>query len=210
MLVIFFILLLILVVFFSISIFVMRKQAVLLKQKNEELDNALHCIKLDALTGVYNSTHCGKTCSAVLADEENKTCAMLLLDVDNFKKMNAMFGYGYGDEVLQNIGANMTKLFPKGKIFGRVGNDKFLIFFTNTSVDEIKNIVSECKEQIALIFSKRNPYVVTCSIGVVLGTAGSISYYNFFVEADKALVIAKKNGNEGVYIDEKIYTEGGN
>lgn len=210
MLIVFFILLLILVVFFSISIFVMRKQAVLLKQKNEELDTALHCIKLDALTGVYNSTHCGKTCSALLADTDNGTCGMLLLDVDNFKKMNAVLGYGYGDEVLQNIGANMIKLFPQGKIFGRVGNDKFLVLFTNTNVDEMKKILSDYKEQMSLIFSKRSAYVVTCSIGVAFGKAGIIKYYDFFVQADKALVVAKKQGNDSVFIDEMIYTEGGN
>lgn len=177
------------------------KQEKILTEKNKELENALHLSELDALTGVYNSVVCADKCKKLLKENENTLCAMLMMDVDNFKRINTKFSYNYGDEVLLSLGANMQGLFPNASIFGRIGSNKFLAFFPKTDLQIINDNIENYYTKMLELFSRREEYTVTCCIGVYFGKAGIDSYYDLFKNTDKTLRQAKKTGKNRVIID---------
>lgn len=52
-----------------------------------------------------------------------------LLDVDDFKLINDMYGHAYGDKALISLAENMQKFFPSSALLGRNGGDEFCILY---------------------------------------------------------------------------------
>lgn len=196
----FIILLIMLVIFFANNYQNKKNQAQILEAKNNELAEVLHKTELDALTGIYNSIVTTKKCNNYLQDSSNNTCAIIILDIDNLNKMNILFGYNYGDEIIQNISSNLNKLFPDAEFYGRIGSDKFLCFFNNTNKQIIKNNIDIYNNNYPMLFSKRNTYKITCCLGIAFAIAGTTDYYKILSDANEALKVAKANGKNQYYI----------
>ncbi|MEG2159033.1 MAG: EAL domain-containing protein, partial [Clostridia bacterium] len=87
--------------------------------------------KTDSMTGLYNRVNAEKIITHYLHNS-NCVCAMLMIDVDNFKKINDTKGHDYGDKVICSV-ATVLRLIYKNDTITRMGGDEFAVFIEDVS-----------------------------------------------------------------------------
>ena len=124
--------------------------------------------------------------------------SVLLMDIDNFKKINDSYGHLFGDECLQLIASTISsELLRASDCVARYGGEEFVILLTNTGEEETCAIAKKLVKAISSVNSKFDDKKVqiTCSIG------GATTFPNYqdnkeylLKQADIALYQAKNNG----------------
>ncbi len=157
---------------------------------------------LDALTKVYNrralSTFLKELCSK---NKAPNNLHMLLLDIDDFKKINDNFGHVAGDKVLIFIAHILKKTLRDGDKIFRYGGEEFIIILNRLDDSQCKIITNRLLNLIRknkLIY-KGNTLRVTISIGTTKFTQGD-NPDSLISRADKALYIAKDKGKNQIYV----------
>ena len=187
--------------------FQLGHSAMKIEYKNEaELkyeQSLIYSASIDALTGIYNRQHFTSLALKTIAyaRRHQLPAGIIMIDIDNFKRVNDTYGHGVGDFVLAKI-ANVIEEEKRAEdLFGRYGGDEFLIFLRG-EIDR-ESIFSQC-ERIRravekLEFSQNGACVrLTASIGFHLdrpnnGDVNSI-LHALIDKADHALYFAKENG----------------
>lgn len=150
----------------------------------------------DALSGLLNKTACQEAANRYLEQTAPATtCTLLILDLDNFKRINDELGHYTGDAILQHIGTTLAGTFRSTDIVGRFGGDEFLILVKDTA--DYATLKQKCslihqKLQNALEIDCSIP--TTCSIGGVLVNGQNADFDSLFKQADQALYQAKAAG----------------
>lgn len=122
----------------------------------------------DYLTGIYNRGAGKKKMKHAIKHKIPGVYCML--DVDDFKLINAHFGHSVGDYVLKNIADAMRKHFQKEDIIVRIGGDEFALFLANVSdMNSAKARIQEFIYDIERIsVEQEQDYKITVSIGGIL------------------------------------------
>ena len=127
--------------------------------------------------------------------EEHKF-SVIMLDIDNFKKVNDTLGHDYGDFVLKNVAKVILENIRQSDTFARWGGEEFVILVplfhredTYVFADKIRQLISQVK------FDKLEQ--ITCSFGVAEFQKGD-DEKSIMKRADEFLYIAKKNGKNRV------------
>ena len=117
---------------------------------------------------------------------------MLILDIDNFKKINDTYGHPVGDRVINSIAGLLTTHFHTYGIVGRIGGDEFSVFTEHLSKEKIIHISDMLCRDISdlTLIGKHN---ISCSIGIASCTNEN-TFNAAYSKADKALYEAKKQG----------------
>lgn len=125
---------------------------------------------------------------------------LLMLDIDNFKKINDIYGHQAGDEVLQNLAGMLNAHVRSQDIAARLGGDEFIIYIND--IDEPKIAADKLKavnENFASHYRELYPEAeISLSAGLVI-RQNNESFNEIYARADKALYEAKKLG-KGVII----------
>ncbi|MDZ5472024.1 diguanylate cyclase [Bacillus sp. 31A1R] len=163
----------------------------------------------DSLTGLYNVRSFAYYYNQFLskAIKDNSECAICLVDVDFFKKINDTYGHHSGDEVLKQLASLLTKLTREGDIVSRNGGEEFSILLQDCTIEQVKDIAERIRETVEnypFILPDYRKINLTVSVGVA-------NYHNkiskpdmLFQEADHALYNAKQSGRNLVC----MYTSG--
>lgn len=158
-------------------------------------------VEKDQLTGIYNRTATEKKINEILSLEEKRNNhTMLIIDIDHFKYVNDVLGYGEGDIILEKIGTLLSNMFRQDfDILGRVDGDVFVAFVRNTS--DVFYIESQCKEICERLQRECSPdggaVEVTVSIGIALGDNKCDTFKKLYKKADKALQRQLNKGRNG-------------
>ena len=127
--------------------------------------------------------------------EEHKF-SVIMIDIDNFKKVNDSLGHDYGDFVLKSVAQVILKNVRQSDTFARWGGEEFVIIVPLSTkkeaylfADKIRQLISEIK------FEKLEQ--ITCSFGVAEFQKGD-GEKDIMKRADKFLYSAKKNGKNRV------------
>lgn len=167
----------------------------------------------DMLTGILNKAACENSVRQYLQRHTSGTCALLMLDIDDFKQINDTFGHQVGDWLLEKTGQVLRHVFRATDIIGRTGGDEFLLCIKGFQQEEVLrlkcNQIQELLRQGAIevapdIFTGKEE-TITCSIGAALCEEGGHPFEEIFRIADDALYEAKFQG-KGRCV---IYTVGG-
>lgn len=141
-----------------------------------------------------------------------RSIALLVLDIDYFKKYNDEYGHLAGDECLTKLGQTIrNSLFRVSDIAARYGGEEFVVILPETEKEEAIRIANMLRQKIeALHILHANSTVssyVTVSVGVTsMIPNNNLSYEDLFDFADKALYQAKKDGRNQVnYLNELTY-----
>ena len=123
--------------------------------------------------------------------------AMFIIDLDNFKLVNDIFGHMQGDFLLCEVAFKFKKLFKNTKCISRLGGDEFMIFLPEFKDKEY--IIHKAKEIINLfpiyVCHENKKIEVTCSIGIAISKEYDENLYeNLYKEADLAMYKAKNLG----------------
>ena len=153
--------------------------------------------RLDPLTGIFNRRHLQERTELDLrlAGRRNQPIAILMVDVDHFKRVNDTYGHETGDYVLRTVAQRIRTSMRIEDTVGRWGGEEFLAVLPFTSLDAAAIAAERLRECIA------SPALVTPS-GVELEMTVSVGYTSglktdpeqLIAEADAALYAAKQAG----------------
>ena len=153
----------------------------------------------DALTGLYNKGHARELIDAALT-VPGTTKALLVLDMDGFKKVNDNLGHLFGDAVISDMALSLAEVFSSdGDIIGRVGGDEFVVLIRD--VESRDALVSRCEALRDMLrrsfeYGKNRTLNVSGSVGIALSPQFGSSFETLFSCADKALYEAKRRGRD--------------
>lgn len=156
----------------------------------------------DKLTGFLNKAT-GTERIAEMCKES--TGALMLLDLDNFKLVNDLYGHDIGDRVLIAFSEIVRHNTREEDLIARIGGDEFLAFFGNlTSKLSVKALTDRLNEQLlgrcGELLGDEFDIPIGISIGVALVPQHSREYDVLFRCADSAMYRVKQNGKHGVKI----------
>lgn len=154
----------------------------------------------DSLTRLFNKAAGQKYAEEYLSrGPKENGCALLVIDVDNFKNINDRYGHLFGDMVLSKAAREIERTFRPQDIVSRIGGDEFAVLIKGVS--DRKLLEARCTkllERLGSAFrSKELKPPLSCSIGIALTNAGGCSYLDLFRCADQALYMAKARGKNG-------------
>jgi diguanylate cyclase (GGDEF)-like protein len=157
---------------------------------------------LDPLTGLFNRNAL-EQCLAELDGEpsdesEGLSHALLLCDLDNFKRVNDQLGHAAGDAVLQDVAYTMRAALRAGDSIYRVGGEEILVVLPGASEAGAVEIAERLREAVR----DRRPVgvTVTISIGVAVSGLGPVDTDELVACADAALYSAKAGGRDRVVV----------
>ncbi|MFW5936531.1 MAG: GGDEF domain-containing protein [Desulfosalsimonas sp.] len=176
-----------------------------LRKRNTELRDAIERIEellnIDSLTGVNNRRHlfdvlCGEINRC---NRGNMSFSILLLDLDNFKKINDTYGHLAGDEILCRIASSLSERTRIIDTFGRYGGEEFLMVLPQTPLEGAVTKAEKMRQQVeTLTFSDiAKDLRITISIGVAAHRPGE-HLDNTLLRVDQALYAAKDKGRNRV------------
>ena len=157
--------------------------------------DALH----DALTGLPNRVlfqdQIGKALEQI-TPQSGALCAVLLLDLDRFKRINDSMGHTRGDLLLTELARRFSRLLPKSSTLARLGGDEFgfLLEKIKDVSEAIKLADHLLKEMLEPVFFDGQELYTSGSIGIALGSYKHQDPEGLLRDADTALDRAKGNG----------------
>jgi diguanylate cyclase (GGDEF)-like protein len=172
----------------------------------DELDLAAN---QDVLTRILTRRAFLMRSEAILAQNlaASRPVALLMLDVDRFKLINDEYGHAVGDEVLVSLAEQISALLRRDDLFGRLGGEEFAILapgLTQAAALALAERLRDGCAQLRVPVMGRAPLMITVSIGMVWGVAGSgCSLQRLLKQADDALYRAKRTGRDRV-VDETL------
>jgi diguanylate cyclase (GGDEF)-like protein/PAS domain S-box-containing protein len=163
-----------------------------LSKANEDLR---HLSRHDTLTGLNNRLSANERLHSefISMKRSQNNYAVLLLDIDFFKKVNDSHGHSIGDSVLQQLAQILKTTLRESDFAARYGGEEFLLLLPNTELFEARLVAEKIRHTI-----ETTPHPVagkiTVSIGVAIAAPDEPDEYNAVKEADDNLYAAKKSG----------------
>jgi len=154
----------------------------------------------DPLTGLFNRRRImeiGKDCFAITSRYQ-QSLTVLMLDIDNFKKINDEFGHHEGDMVLISVAKLCHQLLRESDSVGRIGGEEFLFVLPNTSAKEGETLALRITNNIRETVKTSGTTTVTVSMGVAECAPSCRDFIELVNKADKALYQAKESGRDRV------------
>lgn len=170
------------------------------------LETLRHQATHDELTGLVNRRHLFE-----LAEREHARnrrghtapAALIMLDVDHFKRINDTFGHLAGDEILRHLGHQLMATLRTADIAARYGGEEFVILLPDTDLDAALRLAARLREDVAAstVFSDGQPLHYTLSLGLTTLTPQDVSLDVAIARADEALYRAKTGGRNRIEVE---------
>lgn len=149
---------------------------------------------IDYITGLYNIRYLDRRLSEEISRGKRKKekVAIVMFDIDNFKKYNDNYGHESGNKLLKSLGNIIRKNIREGVDLGfRFGGDEFILIINQAEGKIAQEIASRIREK----FLKLNYESLDLSMGIEYYKDGC-SIKNLMVEADKKVYMAKKSNKK--------------
>ena len=155
----------------------------------------------DSLTGIFNRRAFHNAVEPLLLSDTPVAAAMMVIDVDHFKKVNDTFGHHTGDEALIAVSDAIKAYLPADAVFGRIGGEEFAVFtrcatpgLAALQAEQLRTAVCTAEFGRQLL-----PAGLTVSIGVAFSDQAT-TYEQVYREADACLYEAKNTGRNRVVV----------
>lgn len=164
---------------------------------------------MDGLTNIPNRRRFDEQLELMwnLAKREKQVISLIMMDIDNFKAFNDIYGHQAGDECLIQVAQQLyTTFLRKTDFVGRYGGEEFVCILPNTSLENSFLIAEKMRERVMELEINHDgcplTNIVTISLGVSSCLPEKDSTLNKLIEqADNALYQSKKSGRNKVSID---------
>lgn len=171
----------------------------LVKERTHEIELLS---KTDALTGLWNRGYLEEMMDMEFkrARRYGKEMAIVVIDLDYFKKVNDTYGHLGGDEVLRQVSKCLVGCLRETDFMGRYGGEEIVVILSETTVEQALEIGNKICSTIA---SKPINFgeiliPVTVSVGISTLRNEHEHYEDIFSEADEALYLSKSSGRNRV------------
>lgn len=171
------------------------------------LDNNFMYMKIkensikDPLLRIFNRKYFFDKVEDIIASEPNKKFAILMADIDDFKKLNDGYGHQFGDNVLGNVTDILLSNLEEEDILARYGGEELIVYFHEAEdekllIHRIERIRQQLKDK-ALMFGDKK-VIATLSFGLSFYPDDSNNIDGVVSIADKNLYISKNTGKDKV------------
>ena len=158
----------------------------------------------DRLTGLPNRNQFFTNMKSLVANKNRH--ALLVFDLDNFKKINDSLGHHAGDILLCRLASRLAKRTREGDQFYRLGGDEFALVMQNTN--DIHTITQAAKSFLSLVEApftmSGHELVITSSVGIVLFPEDGNTPELLLKNADTAMYHAKQHGNRYLFFNDAM------
>lgn len=163
-------------------------------------------VEIDELSGFYNFTTAKLLIEETLVKAPKNSCALIILDVDNFKEINQKGGFLSGDRLLKIISNELAQNIPFASIKARTNGDMFLVFCYNLdSQNHIRDYIERIRQNISRKYNvEGNEFEVTVSGGMSFSFTDGMSYEQMYQCASHALNVAKREGKNKLLMYREI------
>jgi len=164
--------------------------------------------RVDQLTGIANRRHLDDVMSYEIGrcQRSSQSLALLLLDVDYFKRYNDNYGHPKGDEVLEALGALLRQCVTRtNDLVARYGGEEFCAVLPNTGVDNAVMIAEKIMQAIQLAQIPHEYSSIAKHVTVSIGVYAAVpsvhdNSAHFYQQADIALYQAKGAGRNQIRV----------
>ncbi|MGD8701673.1 MAG: GGDEF domain-containing protein [Desulfosarcina sp.] len=151
----------------------------------------------DELTGVFNRRGLFNAIThlAHLAQRNENTVSVLMIDIDHFKTVNDTFGHQFGDETLRRVATCIQECIRASDVLGRYGGEEFLVFLPGVAAVSLGEVGEKIRRAIETMPDDQAR--VTVSIGIAYGHVGrevDDDVKTLIQRADEKLLAAKAAG----------------
>ena len=159
----------------------------------------------DALTGLGNRYylfhHAQRLWTQDHADAQVSPLAVLMVDVDAFKRVNDLYGHLVGDAVLTLVAAQCQAIFRPTDVLARYGGEEFVVLLPRVFTAQAMALAERLRTEVATASGPAGLLPpVTISIGVAaLDTCRCATLADLIAAADRALFIAKSEGRNRIH-----------
>jgi diguanylate cyclase (GGDEF)-like protein len=156
---------------------------------------ATHAAQTDELTGLKNRRAFFHEAALIYerCKRNDQPLAVLMLDIDHFKRINDSFGHQAGDQALREIGTVIRESIREVDICGRLGGEEFAILLTDASLETAQQTAERLRQAMAQVNCEQFG-AITASLGIAAMGADDCSLTALLNEADKAMFRAKSQG----------------
>jgi len=202
----------------SAGIFLKIKSAVIFREDSKEMvvgvmnpsengDKEIYYLSeaaRDVGTGILNKRAISEYAIEKINNSE-KGIYLVMLDIDDFKKINDTYGHMFGDEVLTKVSEIIISVLESRGTVGRFGGDEFLIVIENVYEEsDLRRILKTINKHIQWVNGNVfDNFKVTTSMGIAKFPEDGTDYEELFNKADKSLYIAKAKGKNRFIIYDK-------
>ncbi|HZG28031.1 MAG TPA: GGDEF domain-containing protein [Ensifer sp.] len=170
-----------------------------LQEMRRKLNEYKRLAYIDSLTGLFNRrAFDDRMASAFAKYRKLGGCALILADIDHFKRFNDTYGHPVGDKVLTAVGHALAKFAGRNIFVARPGGEEFALIAENMSSEEAVRLAELVRQEVASINfevkgggAKIDP--VTISLGVSM-TDDALDGVEFYQNSDMALYTSKNAG----------------
>lgn len=168
------------------------------------IKNISFSVLMDSLTGAYNRRVFFKRLDEELErfKRYKRPFCLVLVDIDDFKRINDCYGHPFGDFVLSNFSRLIRERIRGSDVFGRIGGEEFGIILVETNIDDAFKVCEKLRTAVeeAIFEDGVNRVRITASFGVTQ-VKGADTVGSLYERADRALYMAKEAGkNRVVYL----------
>lgn len=167
--------------------------------KLQERRQYLHQLaNTDVLTGICNRQGFDAAVDAYLEHYPQADAIGVMIDIDDFKRINDLYSHNAGDAALQSLAQSLSVTFSKPAIIGRNGGDEFCIFLPDCTAEEAAALLRDFSAHQQSFTYAGHTHTYTLSIGYAVYPRHGSSRADLFCYADAALYAVKLHGKHGV------------
>jgi diguanylate cyclase (GGDEF)-like protein len=157
----------------------------------------------DGLTGLTNRKTFLEQLSGELARLDGRhPCAVVMMDIDHFKRINDTHGHPFGDEVLRRVAGVLGKAVRKGDAVGRYGGEEFVLYLHMADPDKAREGAERFRRMIrqTKFLKDGREVAVTASFGISCAPQHGATAGELLKRADEALYLSKQRGRDRVTV----------
>jgi diguanylate cyclase (GGDEF)-like protein len=173
--------------------------AALLAALRERLDGEQLLARTDGLTGALNSRAFSERLqfSLALSGRDGKPMTLAYVDLDDFKRINDLYGHSAGDRVLKTVAKTLMDTTRRTDAVARLGGDEFALLLPNTDLAGAESVISKLGQSLREKMVNGGP-PLTCSIGAVTFSKPPLSADEALKAADGVMYKVKREGKNAV------------
>ena len=183
---------------------VLKKHRTATETLSKKLEESEAKALVDALTNVLNRNAYNLKIGELVHEYKRykEEWALLVLDIDHFKKFNDTYGHKTGDKVLKSVAATISNSIRVSDHIFRYGGEEFVVILSRINKETTKNLSEKIRREVErdYLVDGDNELKVTMSIGATIITPEDTEA-SLFERADKALYQAKQNGRNQILLD---------
>lgn len=165
----------------------------LMENKDRQKEIAI-AARTDYLTGLNNRKGFDEDCNACFVRHPDEPFTGVMIDIDDFKRVNDLYGHAAGDTVLQALADKMKHLLPPEAIVGRYGGDEFCVILRNTSLTDAEKKLRPLMREALAFETEQGSCKATISAGYASWPEQTSDRMRILLLADDALYAGKLSG----------------